>query len=158
MRTILEQLINEEVRINTVANVGGDFNNVTVNSVSRGLVTVIAPNEDEIVISICDIVGVASPALRTVELVPPPRKTRTGDCACCERPWRVFFNSIIGNTVDVLTQGTGALTNIQNATVLRTGEGIVILDIAGADDVAAISLCKIISVSDVTPPTPPTLR
>jgi hypothetical protein len=151
MRFVLEQLLNQEVTLNTSANMAGEYPNATITAVSTGLVT-FTMGADEFTVSICHVAGVAAPSLRTVQLLQPPILPRTGECACCERPIRLFFDSIIGSTVDVLSEGTGQLSNIQNATVLRTGEGIVILDIAGATDVAALSLCKIISVSDVTPP------
>jgi hypothetical protein len=151
MRYVLEQLIGETVTLSTTVNPGGEYNNATINSVSTGLLNITVANDD-ITVSICHIAGVAAPEVRNVELLQPPLTPRTGDCACCETPWRVFFDSIIGYSVDVVSEGIGSLDFIQNAEVLSTGEGIVILDITSADDVAALSLCKIKDVSDVTAP------
>ncbi|WP_268966435.1 hypothetical protein [Paenibacillus cymbidii] len=152
MQNVLSQLVNVPgVTLGTTSNPPGTFVNSTINSVSNFLVT-ITQGANVSVVPICEVIGVAAPQVQNVTLLQPPMTPRTGDCACCEAPLREFLNQNIGSTTDVTTAGFGFFNNIQNATIVRTGEGIVILDVTPAVDFAAISICKITSLTNVTAP------
>ncbi|MGE5381646.1 MAG: hypothetical protein ACM3NT_11355, partial [Methylocystaceae bacterium] len=67
-----------------------------------------------------------------------------------EAPFRQLFNTIIDDTVDIITMSTGSsFKSVQNALITRTGEGIVVLNCSESGQTCmALSLSKIQEVSN----------
>ena len=151
MQHVLSQLVGETVTIGVTSDPPGTLTNVTITSVSNFLVTV-EQGANTFVIPICEVVGVAAPEVEDVTLLPAPPLPRTGDCACCEAPVRAFLDANLGSTTDVTTVGFGLFNNIEDAEIVRTGEGIVILDVTPAVGFAAVSICYITSLGNTTAP------
>jgi hypothetical protein len=151
MQNVLQQLVTiPGVTLGVASDPPGVFISSTIQAVNNYLVT-IQTGADVYVVPICEVVGVAAPQVENVLLLPPPVEERVGECACCEAPLREFLAANVGATVNVTTLGFGVFSSPTNATIKRTGEGIVILDMGGVTGFAAISVCDITSVRILTP-------
>lgn len=149
MQNVLEQLIGETVIIGTVADppsVAPLLLFVRIDEVKDFLVTVTDETTNTtFVVTIADIVGVGFLPGPDIELEDPV--DFPGQCDCRERPLRELFDTLIGETVDVIvSQGSvGA-----SFTVERTGLGIVFgelpIDEVGTMVKQVISLCQITTV------------
>jgi len=137
--------------IGTTDGTTGVFTNVLIETViENGCIVLIRQGNDPIMLPICKIVGIAGDTLDAAPLVEPPDEPRGGECACCEAPWREYFDTLIGSgkKVTVDTQASGIFETIEFATVMRTGEGIVILRTGEGVKTrySAVSLCQITAV------------
>ncbi|GAA0182579.1 hypothetical protein SH2C18_49330 [Clostridium sediminicola] len=107
-------------------------------------------SDEPIFSSLCQVAGVVldTPLNITLEPFPSP-DTRTGECGCCERPLRLYLNSLKGTSteIDVRISGDGANADINNVVVGDVGEGIVRLDDVDNQgvqlDSSYVSICKI---------------
>lgn len=141
MQYVLEQLIGQVVRIGTIDTSSGTYPSATILAVDDFIVT-IRKGANTIALPICLVVGVQNSQVQSVLLLPPPLSSE-GDCDCCERPLREFFNGITTADVDALGSTFNNLTNTQ---ILETGEGIVKLRNNNA--FIALSLCKVSSIQN----------
>ncbi|MBD7908922.1 hypothetical protein [Sporosarcina gallistercoris] len=142
MQNVLMQIPSGTVvTLGTTDSTSGNLSNVTLQSVANYLVTV-TQGSNVVVVPICKVTGVsgrndAADIINDITL--EPRKEGTGECACCEDPIGSYLSSISEADIDVIGP---AFNNIQNATILEVGEGIVKVDAPGLE-VAALSTCQI---------------
>ncbi|RYI29505.1 hypothetical protein EVU96_10945 [Bacillus infantis] len=146
MQDILTQLIGRTVRIGTTDTSSGDFPSAVIQSVND-FIAIIRQGANTYALPICHVTGVEGGiAVRDLVLIPPNSDEGKGECFCCERPTREFFDSII-SAAQVDTIGP-AFNNVSNVTVLDTGVGIVKLrpTMGGSQNFYALSTCKIVSI------------
>ncbi len=153
MRDVLAQLpAGTRITLGTVDMSSGNLMNVTLQSVMDFMVFV-KQGANEIAVPICKVTGVAgggnpsvagTPANLIKNAVLQTPMDHSGECACCENPVRRFLERINEADIDVLGP---AFNNIQNATILQVGEGIVIIQAQGLV-VAAISTCYITLITN----------
>ena len=148
MRDVLAQLpVGTRITLGTLDASSGNLQNVDLQSVADFMIFVKKGNK-EIAVPICKVTGVAgkgspnvigTPAylIKTVLLSYP--KDDLGEGACCEDPVRRFLQGINKADIDVLGP---AFNNIQNASILQVGEGIVKIQ-AQDLNVATISISQI---------------
>lgn len=149
LRYVLDQLIGQPVQIGLEANTPGQYTNAIIKSVNRGTVVITVEGKD-MVLSLYHVVGVESPLILDIKLLQPPTIPRNGAGMYLEAPFRQFFNTIIDDTVDIITMSTGSsFKSIQNALITRTGEGIVVLNCSESGQTyMVLSLAKIQEVSN----------
>ena len=148
MRDVLAQLpAGTRITLGTLDSSSGNLQNVEIQSVADFMIFVKQGN-NEITVPICKVTGVAgkgnpntvgSPAYLIKNVMLSFPIDHSGECACCEDPVRRFFQGINKADIDVLGP---AFNNIQNASILQVGEGIVKIQAQGLE-VAAISICQI---------------
>lgn len=141
MQEVLLQLIGVRVRIGTLDTTSGVFSNVTITGVDDYIV-MIQQGSNTIALPICLVVGVAASEVQHVTLLPPPLES-SGECECCERPVREFFDRL--QTADVDSLGS-AFNNLQNADIVDTGLGVVRL--SRNNEYYALSTCKVSSIQN----------
>ncbi len=144
MQDVLEQLVGRVVRIGTTDTSSGLYPSATILDVDDFIVT-IRQGSNTIALPICLVAGVQAPQVQNIQLLEPPVDEAGGECDCCERPLREFFEGISKADVDVL--GT-AFNNLTNVLILDTGEGIV--KVRNNNNFIALSLCKISSIQNFT--------
>ncbi|WP_113928053.1 hypothetical protein [Bacillus sp. P14.5] len=142
MENVLRQLVGRTVSIGTIDNTNGQYNNAVINSVNDFIVT-FRQGSAVIALPICLVVGVQAPEVQTATLMPAPVGGRGGECDCCERPVREFFDEITEADVDVLGP---AFNNLQNTIILETGEGII--KVRDNNRFIALSLCKVSEIKN----------
>lgn len=147
MQNVLSQIpIGIVVTLGTTDSTSANLSNVTLLSVLDYMVTV-RQGSNEVVVPICKVTGVSvkmedAAIIRNVDL--QPQKVNTGECACCEDPVGRYLSTISKADIDV----TGPpFNNIQNATILEVGEGIVKVEASGLA-VAALSTCQITLITN----------
>ncbi|WP_198530551.1 hypothetical protein [Bacillus sp. LL01] len=139
MQYVLEQLIGRVVRIGTTDSSSGTYPSATILSVNDYIV-IIRQGANTIALPICLVVGVQNTQVQNIALLPPPLPG-DGECSCCERPVREFFNEIMTADVDALGP---AFNNLSNMEILETGLGIVKL--RDNNVFIALSICKVASI------------
>ncbi len=146
MQDVLTQLIGAVVRIGTIDNSSGSFPSATIIDVNDFIV-VIRQGANTYALPICLVSGVeGGTRVRDLVLISPTGDEGGGECFCCERPVREFFDSILSSDqVDMLGP---AFNNINNVTVIETGLGIVKLrrTMGGSQNYYALSTCKVASI------------
>ncbi|MFS0782744.1 hypothetical protein [Bacillus sp. 1P06AnD] len=149
MQNILLQIpVGTTITLGTLDETSGNLQNVTLLGVADFRVTV-QMGSMAIMVPICKVTGVAGNGAAAAiidALVLQPPVDNTGECACCEDPVRRFLQTIATADIDVLGP---AFNNIQNATIIGVGEGIVKVQAAGLSS-AALSICQISQISDFT--------
>lgn len=129
------------VTLGTTDSTSGNLSNVELLSVSDYMVTV-TQGRNVVVVPICKVTGVSGKGDAgdiISEVLLQPQQENTGECACCEDPVGRYLSSVSQADIDVIGP---AFNNIQNATILEVGEGIVKVEAPGLD-VAALSTCQI---------------
>lgn len=136
-------------RIGTVDETGGLFANATILAVNDFVVT-LQQGANTVQVPIWAVNAVEHPSLVNFVPAPPPAEPRGGDCDCIERAVRERLVAIGSATFDVDVQGSG-FNNLQNVGQIRLpGEGIALISRPGVA-AAAISICYITSIGDITP-------
>ncbi|MFS1512552.1 hypothetical protein VQL36_08965 [Chengkuizengella sp. SCS-71B] len=142
MQCVIKQLVGQtDVLISTPVSQEA---NVTINSVENFIA-----DTDAGIYSICNVTAVSSATLGTSTTLKPVRQDKKGACSCCENPATNELNKLVNQNVAIefITQVPGNVFQIPlEGTILKVGEGIVILNPACGQNVGnpiAISTCQI---------------
>ncbi len=153
MQNVLLQIpTGKVVDLGTIDSTSGNLNNVELLSVSDYIVTV-SQGTNTVAVPICKVTGVSGKgdvADIIDNVVLQSQQENTGECACCEDPVGRYLSTISIADIDVLGP---AFNNIQNATILEVGEGIVKVQASGLE-VAALSTCQITLITNPIPTIP----
>jgi hypothetical protein len=140
MEIILKQLVGEYITFSTVSKSNGFAVNAILLSVKDGIVH-IDTSHSILSIPICDIVGIESNLIHSIELQPLVEISTEEFYEYKDWSLGNLFSTMIGEQIFIETTGSGSFNNINDKIITNIGQGIVVLD-----NTMAISLNRIILV------------
>ncbi|MDP5274018.1 hypothetical protein [Chengkuizengella axinellae] len=144
MQCVLDQLKDETVSIITTTD---EIENSEIIEVKNFILTIFNNDEQENeYLPVCNVSAVTFSSSKQVNLK-PSRKSKKGECSCCEDPTNDFLNS--RSKTELLR--IRYLNGVNTGSIADLGEGIVILQDPSEPLLHAISICNINNISPGSP-------